>query len=546
MIDHLKKIGVIAISLFLSGGILSHAFAQESSNDDGFFEGIEEYAEDQAKQQVLRQVENACQATRLAARAKIAADDFLGSVDNIFVQPFIDLQRSNCYRTVVWELDDKVEELTETYAQAVQNECVQRTRAGVKGDESSAQSAAQAGQNTEELFDEISLLKRGTYLLRTYGNNGSGIKTDDVIKIYGFAEMNDDLYKEVFDYQSDINDHPYYCPYFQNGNVLGAQIPVLEWHPHYEDILNELSKEDRKDERKKRKRVLQECRAKWSAMTSSVESFLVAYESNTLGDSYPLAAELSDQQKASLASSIESAELIIPYIKKRSNMCTDDVVADFVDLVNKIINFKPADFAEDIRLKIIEKQKQARITMYQDLCNKVIQARKRLGATLKTLPYYTTIDGVDYCTRPDNADSSLGEAFQSALNKSLKAMGNPKKLDEIILEKTDANITEVMNKQLAEWAKYQFTYDIARQRAMYKALYDTGGDGVSTAIQNLMNDFISVLQTTISVDPAKTGELAMPITKAIWDTFYELQERQRCGSCSVQQDDLKIIKSNSG
>jgi hypothetical protein len=465
-------------------------------------------------------------------------DNFTDSLDSTFLQPFIDLQRTTCFRNIAWGAEDEVDKIIDSYAEASYEVCAQSSRAQITGStEGDKAPAEEAMADQDKFLSQAEALQQGISLFRQYASQGVNLVAEDIEKIYGLQNFSEDLFREIFKLTTDINDHPYYCPYFKNGNVVGAvNVTDPEWHHHYEDIL---SHKETEDDKAKRKKVLQECKKKMATIETSLNEFFISADQQDT-NLYPKYSDLTDSERSTVYEKLKSVQEMMPFIQGKVSTCTDSALSDFVDTVDEIISLKFFEnFGKDAAKKLREGRKEAAMTMYDNLCSKFIQAQKRSGNTLKNLPYYMEIDGVVYCARPDNTDQTLEEAYQETNNKSINALPLPKGINEIVMENTEAALSDVMSRRLEELGRYKFSVDIVKQRAMYKALYDTGTDGVSTALQSLMNDFIKVIQTTISKDGDDT-----PITKAIWKTFYKLQSEQNCGSCSVQEGDFRIKKAS--
>ena len=541
-------IGIVISMLMAHAGQLSFAQDDEKKEDETFSAGVSETFSDNAKSKIANQVEQKCKMVPLRVRTMFSIDNFTDSLESTFLKPFADLQRTACYRNMIWESEDEMDKMMDSYAQMSYELCIQDVRADYTDSKESDEAVSDISVEQKDLLSKITALRNAISLLREYGAKGIHLVSEDLSKIYGLESFSDDLFKEIFKLTTDVNDHPYYCPYFRNANTVGwPNVTDPEPHKHYKDILSE---KDKKDNKKKRKKILGECKSKLSTIKSSLDQFFAYYTVDgdvfTYVDPqaesfYPKYFTLSESQRMSVYKKLRGVEVILPFLQRRISTCADNVFSELADTVKNIFDSTVSffeDFDKNLEEKMSKNKTEIMMQSYDKICNKFIEAQKRSGNTLRSLPYLAKIDGVVYCSRPDNTIMSPEEAYQDAKNRSLKNLPLPKGISEIVSEDMDAALSDVMSKQLEEWSRYKFSVDIIKQRAMYKAIYDNGTDGASTAVQNLMNDFINVIQTTISKD----GD-TLPITKAIWDTFYELQERQNCGSCSVKEGDFKINKA---
>lgn len=541
----MKKIQyILAVIIFLFLGAHTVAYAQ-----DGVFSGVSESFVAGVKDNVTSQVDELCGAVPIISRIQFSLENFTDTLSSTLLEPFVDLQRVSCYRTVLWEIDDEISAKIDSYADMSYDLCAESVREEM-GIENRTMPLNEVRLERLDIFNEINFMRDGVSLLRRYGSKGAYLNPEEIEKIYGVSAstFNNAMFRELTGLTTDMDDHLYYCPLLQNANIMGIDVVDSEWHQHYESILTD---DEKKDPQKRRKRVQDECASKWSTVLDKISELLASIEYNgtivsrdNFNAKYSALSQLSNRDLLALYKKAKSALLTLPHLVRRVNMCTDDALGDFVATMKKIISMESVSKAfDDMTKKIQEKKKEMQMAAYDRICNNIIAARKNVGGTLKDLPFLKKIDEVYYCTRPDNSDKTFEKSFNEYHSKSLKELTMPKGMDEIIMENTEASIRDAMTRQLDEWSRYQFEVDTVKQRAMYRSLYDTGTDGVSTALVNLMNDFITTLQTTVSTDSTRNGRDAVPITKAIWDALYDLQERQDCGKCSLKKDDLKIIKA---
>ncbi len=523
---------VIAFIVLIVGLCPSRAIAQSQQDNDDLLSGVRESIEQGASELLFKQVAELCSAVALASELALSIEAFGSTLNNIFLQPFIDLQRTSCYRTIIWEIDDAIDELSMQYGQVSAQICVEQNRIDIMKDTSNESTLEGLKAERGRLYDSIRSMRTGLSLYREFGSKGTELTADNKKDIYGYSNFSDALYREIFGILRNTGDHPYYCPYFLNKNIIGVELEDPDWNPAY--VLTGV----KEDEKEKRKRVLNSCAVKWSAMGASAGTFLGTTDTSS---QYPLFSALDSQVQADIKDHLQPLLVLMPYFQKRVHMCTNSVLGDFVNTFEKIFSIQSFEqlftgFKERLQKRI----REAKMATYDRICNRIIATRKAVGGTLRDLPYFGEIDGVAYCQRPTKANTTFRQALERGLQKAINSLAPPKGLSEIIAADLDATMQNVMSVQLDEWTLYQFQVDIAKQRAMYQALYEDGSDGVTTSLRDVMGEFLNTLRTTVSADPAKKGSDAFPVTKAIWDVFYDLQNRQQCGSCSVQQGDLKI------
>lgn len=522
----------MALVVLVVGLCPPQVVAQSEQNDSDLLSGVQESIQQGASELLFNQVAELCSAVALASELALSVEAFGSTLDNIFLQPFIDLQRTSCYRTIIWEIDDAIDELSMQYGQVNAQICVEQNRIDIMKDTSNEGVLANLRAERGRLYDSVRSMRSGLSLYREFGSKGTELTADNKKDIYGYSDFSDALYREIFAISRNAGDHPYYCPYFLNKNIIGVELEDPDWNPVY--VVTGVQE----NEKEKRKRVLDSCVVKWSAMSASVSTFL---DSPDTSSGYPLFSALDSQVQAAIKDQLRSFLVLVPYLQKRVHMCTNSVIGDFVDTFEKIFSIESIEqlftgFKERLQKRI----REAKMATYDRICNRIIETRKAVGGTLHDLPYFGEINGVAYCQRPNKANTTFRQALERGLQKSINSLVPPKGLSEIAVADLDATMQNVMSVQLDEWTLYQFQVDIAKQRAMYQALYEEGSDGVTTSLRDVMSEFLNILRTTVSADPAKKGNDAFPVTKAIWDVFYDLQDRQQCGSCSVQQDDLKI------